>query len=112
MKEILKFTQQTEAEHNKLILEKFIFWAGEITENRTQWQIVLTNRPIQNWFFQEYEKLEQEFISITKMYPRGSQRDDERLYVRVISAIYTIYPGALLEEIKRKHKEIPTKNLN
>lgn len=111
-KRILEIANYTPSDYNKLLVDSFIFWAGENTNNRRQWQVVISSKEIQKWFFQEYEKLENEFLSFYERHPQGTEKDNERLYARMVGKIYTIYPGVLLDEIKTKYRGIPVHNLN
>ncbi|MCI2229554.1 hypothetical protein MC378_10280 [Polaribacter sp. MSW13] len=112
MKTILKITNQTQEERNNLILESFLFWGGKHTDHKQQYQIVITNRTLQKWFVANYEKLEQEFLDFVKRHPNATTKDNERLYARIVGKIYDNYPSALLDDIKRKFKTIPIRNLN
>lgn len=111
-KRILEIANYTQAEYNNLLFESFNYWAGKHTNTKTQYQIALTSKPIQKWFFQEYEKLEDEFLSFYSRHPKGNSKDNERLYARVVGKIYDLYPSVLLHEIKTKYKGIPVHNLN
>tara|TARA_R110002096_G_scaffold369525_1_gene562766 strand:- start:1557 stop:1895 length:339 start_codon:yes stop_codon:yes gene_type:complete len=112
MKTILEITNQTTKERNDMLLEAFFFWAGKFTTTKTQYQIVICSKPIQNWFFTEYAKLENEFIVFVNRHSGGSVKEDNTLYNRMMLKIYSIYPKVLLDDIKKKYNGIPMHNLN
>lgn len=111
-KRILQIANFNATDYNKLLIDSFVYWAGKHTDTKTQYQIVLTSKPLQKWFFQQYEKLEDEFLSFYSRHPKGNSQDNERLYARVVGKIYDLYPSVLLDEIKTKYKGIPVHNLN
>lgn len=112
MKEVLEITNQTQKERKDLMIESFIYWAGKNTDTKTQYQVVLTYAPIRRWFFLQYERLEKEFVDFINKHPKGSTKENERLYNRMTGRIYDLYPSVLLEGVKKKFKGIPIYNLN
>lgn len=112
MKTILEVTNQTPKERNEMLREAFFFWAGKYTDTKTQLQIVLCSKAIQNWFSVEYKKNEDEFLILINRLPETNVKDDNVLYNRMMNRIYEIYPSVLLNEIKKKYKGLPIHNLN
>ena len=112
MKKVLQITNVSQKQYNELLLESFLFWAGKHTFTKTQYQIVLTSKPIKKWFFNQYEKLNAEFVHFIERHPNASVKDNERLYARMIGKIYEIYPQVLLDDIKKQYNGIPIHNLN
>lgn len=112
MKKVLEITKVSQQQYNELLLESFFFWAGKNTFTKTQYQVVVCDKAIKKWFFIEYDKLNNEFVSFIDRHPNASTKDNERLYARMIGKIYEIYPKVLLDDIKKKYNGIPMHNLN
>lgn len=71
------------------------------------WQLLLANSQLNNWFNIEYAKWEQEFIKLIKRY-EGSEtvtvKDIRRCYSDCTIQIFSIYPKAIVEAILKKKK--------
>lgn len=112
MKTILEVTNQTPKERNEMLREAFFFWAGKYTNTRTQLQIVLCSKIIQNWFSNEYKKNEDEFLDLVNRLPEASVKDNNAFYNRVMQRVYEVYPSVFLNEILEKNNEITKFSIN
>lgn len=102
MSVILKITDTKQSVYNSMLVETFIYWAGNHSENREHLQLIINSKSIRKWFFMEFTKLENEFLFFVNRHPNANKQDNKHLYLRIISRIYELYPSALLGLINKK----------
>ncbi len=99
-------------EYSMLLIESFHHWAGIYTSDSKELQEFLINSRIQNWFFKEYLKAENEWKNIIKMYSSSTLKTKREFYCSIVSRIYKIYPSAIFNGLKRSKNQKTILNLN
>lgn len=112
MKPVHELLQYPLNEYKDMLLESLIHWANTHTNSHKQLQQVILTKSIQNWFLKEYKKSENEWRAIIKQYPNSSTTDKRKLYITIVSRVYTVYPNSLLKELKNQIKGVSIYNLN
>lgn len=110
--QILDILQYTTADYENQYIEWFDRWCA-IHSKRDFSLFVQTfqNGPVSKWFAAEFEKLEQKFLKIALAAPQNTI--DLRMHYKVtITAIFSISPKALLDEIKSNKEFKQHLNLN
>lgn len=102
----LKDVQENDLSNFKL--EKYLLWCETVSISNKEFQKVVANRKIANWFNAEYEKCLQEYnLSASKYPPYLSENDYLELLEVCIDKIFSRFPSALLEEAKKKTAPTP-----
>jgi hypothetical protein len=90
-----------------LTIEEFTFelyfvWAGTVTLNSREFQQVLANSSIANWFNEELIKNELEYQYLIENYKRLPLEYRTELYLKCIAKIFSNFPKTLIEVAKKR----------
>lgn len=94
-------------------VESFMFslwelWCESVTINSIEFQQVLANRSVNNWFLTELKKEEKECAMLLLEYEDASQDDKNKLYVKCIYNLFSKFPLALLQQAKKREVKLQT----
>lgn len=96
---IIDYLQWTSKELEKKQFQVYWNWCRQHGGTDSIVQQMLANSSINKWYLIELNKLELQFITIAELNPNA--KNLESMYYSCISQIFTIYPKALVNEIKR-----------
>jgi hypothetical protein len=83
-------------------------WCESVTINSIEFQQVLANRSVNNWFLTELKKEEKECAMLLLEYEGASQDDKNKLYVKCIYNLFSKFPLALLQQAKKREVKLQT----
>lgn len=83
-------------------------WCESVTINSIEFQQVLANRSVNNWFLTELKKEEKECAMLLLEYEDASQDDKNKLYVKCIYNLFSKFPLALLQQAKKREVKLQT----
>ncbi len=81
-------------------------WCESVTINSIEFQQVLANRSVNNWFLTELKKEEKECAMLLLEYEDASQDDKNKLYVKCIYNLFSKFPLALLQQAKKREVKL------
>lgn len=85
-------------------LELYMLWCESVTITCREFQQVLSNPSVCNWFVYELTKYELEYALLVNRYPDASETDKIELYAECVYKLFSRFPKALL--IKAKMREV------
>ncbi|WP_306353683.1 hypothetical protein [Flavobacterium sp. '19STA2R22 D10 B1'] len=103
MKKIHEILELSIEDYEDMIFNNWVNWCSYHPD---QWQMILLDKVILNWFKTEYAKFELEFINKTKRYSDSitiTKTDLKKSYDYCTSEINYIYPKILITNL-RKHQ--------
>ena len=77
-------------------------WCESVTITSREFQQVLANRSVNNWFLTELQKEEKECSILLLEYKEASQDDKNKLYVKCICKLFSRFPLSLLQTAKKR----------
>ncbi|MFE3849116.1 hypothetical protein ACFX5D_14180 [Flavobacterium sp. LB3P45] len=83
-------------------------WCESVTLNSIEFQQVLANRSVNNWFLTELKKEEKECSIVLLEYKDASQDDRNKLYIKCIYNLFSRFPLALLQQAKKREVKTQT----
>ena len=102
--QILKVLNYSEKTRDSLVWDLFVSWCDEQAYSANHLQLLLTNNNLYNWFMNEYEKREKQFLYVAKPYiGKVPSSTLIKLYDDRTTAI-EIYPKAILKEVIKEAK--------
>lgn len=79
-------------------------WADIYSQSSAEkMQLLFANRQINNWFRAEMKKLIQQFRAEIKAFenePRITSKERCKLFIKIATSIYNIYPEVLIKQVK------------
>ncbi len=87
---------------NEFTFNLYFLWCESVTLNTREFQQVLANAAVANWFRTELYKNESEYIFLVKNYNHLPLEYRTDLYVSCIFKMFSIFPQPLLVEAKKR----------
>lgn len=78
------------------------YWVASVTLDSREFQMVFANAAVNRWFFIELEKQEDEFKTLSALYPEVSGSAKDQLYCELVSKLMSRFPLALLANAKKR----------
>lgn len=85
--------------------ELYMLWCESVTLTTREFQQVLANAKVANWFKHELSKNEKEYVFLIQNYMTMSIEDRTELYIRCIFNLFSRFPQPLLEEAKKRDRK-------
>lgn len=85
--------------------ELYMLWCESVTGTSREFQQVLANRAISNWFSLELSKNEAEYNFLIRNYKTASIEDRTELYIKCIFGLFSKFPKPLLEDAKKRDEK-------
>jgi len=82
--------------------ELYMLWCESVTVTTREFQQVLANAAVANWFKYELSKNEKEYVFLIQNYKHMSIEDRTELYIRCIFDLFSKFPQPLLVEAKKR----------
>lgn len=85
------------------IIGLYIVWVASVTINPHEFQAVLANRAVSNWFMMEFNKHHQKYNEFVAYYKSSFPSDDcnyQALYEECLLPIFNLRPLAILKKAK------------
>lgn len=89
-------------DENSFMFALWMFWCESVTITSREFQQVLANRSVNNWFLTELKKEEKECSTLLLEYKDASQDDKNKLYIKCIFNMFSKFPLALLQQAKKR----------
>lgn len=89
-------------EVDSFMFSLWALWCESVTVSCTEFQQVLANRSVNNWFLTELKKEEKECSILLLEYKDASQDDKNKLYIKCIFNLFSKFPLALLQQAKKR----------
>lgn len=89
-------------------LELYMLWCESVTGTSREFQQVLANRIVANWFVFELSKNQTEYNFLIKNYKSASIEDKTELYIKCIFGLFSKFPKSLLEDAKKRDEKPQT----
>lgn len=86
----------------------WMFWCESVTITSREFQQVLANRSVNNWFLTELKKEEKECAMLLLEYKNASQDDKNKLYIKCVYNLFSKFPLALLQQAKKREVKLQT----
>ncbi|MDP3679741.1 MAG: hypothetical protein Q8R22_02770 [Flavobacterium sp.] len=90
------------------VLSFWLFWSENVTVNLIEYQKVIANTPVNNWFLTELKKEEIEFFDLSSRYPEITGKDKDLLYIKCTYKVMSRFPMSLLDTAKKREKQSQT----
>lgn len=108
MKTIIHLLKTTPRKYADMRLQTYIMWCEAYGKSPARMQSLLSNQQVYNWFFNEYRKLELQFLE--KVNPKFCLGEIRTFYATVTNRILMIYPMPFIKKIQKI--DIKTTNYN
>ncbi|WP_459926497.1 hypothetical protein [Flavobacterium covae] len=82
--------------------ERYIGWCESVTSNTRDFQKVIANSLIKNWYNMEMKKCELTFLEDIKGYSNASTADYIEAYDKSVVKLFSIFPKSLLQLAKKR----------
>jgi hypothetical protein len=89
-------------EVDSFMFSLWALWCESVTVSCTEFQQVLANRSVNNWFLTELKKEEKECSIVLLEYKEASQDDKNKLYIKCVFNLFSKFPLALLQQAKKR----------
>ena len=89
-------------EVDSFMFSLWALWCESVTISSIEFQQVLANRRVNNWFLTELKKEEKECSILLLEYKEASQDDKNKLYIKCIFNLFSKFPLALLQQAKKR----------
>lgn len=100
-------------EYELRVFNTYMDWCTKHAKSDKEMQRFLTSPALFNWWMQEYEKLERNFLALIKPYINDcDQQDVERLYLVETVQIFNHFCKPLIYTARYKHQNIVNPKLN
>jgi hypothetical protein len=107
IKEKLQEIFSTGLDTETATLEIYMLWCETVTITAREYQQVLANSKVCNWFTYELAKHELEYAILSNHYPDAILQDKMKLYANCLYKLFSRFPKSLL--IKAKAREVQPK---
>ncbi len=92
-------------EYENVVFSTYLMCLSEIARTPQHLQLLLINRPINNWFLKEVAKLNKDFMINTIPFIKLEKKYVKKHYKSIIKRIAQNYPSALIDAVKIINKE-------
>jgi hypothetical protein len=89
-------------EYDTQYFERYSNWCESVVLTLLEYQKVLANSQISKWYNREFEKCEQEFLTIINDYPNATTESKKQCYDRCAVRLFSIFPKVLIDEAKKR----------
>jgi hypothetical protein len=89
-------------DENSFMFALWMFWCESVTITSREFQQVLADRSVNNWFLTELKKEEKECSVLLLEYKEASQGDQNKLYLKCIYKLFSRFPLSLLQTAKKR----------
>lgn len=89
-------------EVDSFMFSLWALWCESVTISSIEFQQVLANRSVNNWFLTELKKEEKECSILLLEYKDASRDDKNKLYIKCIFNMFSKFPLALLQQAKKR----------
>lgn len=89
-------------DENSFMFALWMFWCESVTITSREFQQVLADRSVNNWFLTELKKEERECKILLLEYKDVSQGDKNSLYIKCIYKLFSRFPLSLLQTAKKR----------
>lgn len=107
--EILKITPE---EYDMLLLEYWLKWCTQKSITEFELQLLLSNNAIHQWFSDELQFHEQEFVTRSAPFISASAKDLRLCYDSSCEMIFSTWPDAALKAMRKTTQSVKVPPLN
>jgi hypothetical protein len=86
----------------EITFQLYVLWCDSVTVTAREFQQVLANAKVANWFRTELYKNETEYLFLIQNYKELPLEDRTELYIRCVFNLFSVFPQPLLVEAKQR----------